>query len=958
MDQRDEAMNRLGHLCDVVDLISHCEQVEDSSLRVECWLKLGEWKLAEGTRRVETCRGNGSVIPESLQIDVLTAYKRATSTTSCGYEAWHSWALLNFRIAQQLCERDDASSARSLTNHVIAAVKGFVNAISLGTKRSSASVQQDMLNLLTCLFKHGELPGVANSVNEGLSTVCIEAWLGVLPQLLARIHIRSPSVRSVLHPLLTRLGEKHPQALMYQLSVLLKSPVVERKIAAESLMGSLKGHSNALVEEALMVSSELIRVAILWLETWHEGLEDASRLYFGERNVTGMLELLLPLHEKLESGAETRLEHDFLKSFGRDLTEAHAYVKEYVRLTELDIAKSRTRDPETSSQYDASEQDEEAESAMNKAWDIYYTVFRRINKQLPSLTKLELSHCSPALSTARNLELGVPGSYRVDGSYVKIEKFIPNVQVITSKQRPRKITLRGSNGKDYVFLLKGHEDLRQDERVMQLFGLVNALLARDGRTNKHDLNIQRYAISPLSHNCGVVGWVPHCDTLHSLIRDYRTTKQVPLNMENREMLKMAPDYDLLTVMQKVEVFNEALRQTTGNGNDLYEILWLKSTNSEEWLERRTKFTRSLAVMSMVGYILGLGDRHPSNLMLDQRSGRVLHIDFGELKYRCMFKPRVLPLLANNTITAVLLCVAYICCCWTGDCFEVAMNRDKYPEKIPFRLTRMLVKAMEVSGIEGSYRSTCERTMGVLRDSRDSLVAMLEAFVYDPLISWRLVGLSSEEGSDGPEPATDDIIVVPGRSGSIGDSIMVTAKGVVGLDSSQSVMHDSIREGQEEGDDDAVDLLSSNIVTRGLMTPTLAAKRGEPMSASRARSMQMYSNFQTLAAKLNTSSRIASITGDSKEHVAAEGSMAQSRIARSLRQRELMSLLEGVDGAAHEEALNEKALKVIRRVQDKLTGTDFQDLDDTAEPLDVSDQVQRLVVQATSSENLCQLFIGW
>ena len=190
----------------------------------------------------------------------------------------------------------------------------------------------------------------------------------------------------------------------------------------------------------------------------------------------------------------------------------------------------------------------------------------------------------------------------------------------------------------------------------------------------------------------------------------------------------------LTVMQKVEVFTDALRQTTGNGNDLYEILWLNSTNSEEWLEKRTKYTRSLAVMryemsmqyivsidhhlipfpppsSMVGYILGLGDRHPSNLMLDQLSGRILHIDFG-------------------------------------DCFEVAMNREKYPEKIPFRLTRMLVKAMEVSGIEGSYRSTCLRTMTLLRDSRDSLVAMLEAFVYDPLISWRLTGVLESDLSEG------------------------------------------------------------------------------------------------------------------------------------------------------------------------------------------------------------------
>lgn len=107
-------------------------------------------------------------------------------------------------------------------------------------------------------------------------------------------------------------------------------------------------------------------------------------------------------------------------------------------------------------------------------------------------------------------------------------------------------------------------------------------------------------------------------------------------------------------------------------------------------------------MSIVGYILGLGDRHPSNLMLDKYSGKIIHIDFG-------------------------------------DCFEVAMQRDKFPEKIPFRLTRMLINAMEVSGIEGSFRSTAENVMRVVRESKDSLMAVLEAFVHDPLINWRLFG---------------------------------------------------------------------------------------------------------------------------------------------------------------------------------------------------------------------------
>ena len=131
------------------------------------------------------------------------------------------------------------------------------------------------------------------------------------------------------------------------------------------------------------------------------------------------------------------------------------------------------------------------------------------------------------------------------------------------------------------------------------------------------------------------------------------------------------------------------------------MLWLKSRNSEVWLDRRTNYTRSTAVMSMVGYLLGLGDRHPSNLMLDRYSGKLVHIDFG-------------------------------------DCFEASMTREKFPERVPFRLTRMMVTAMEVSGTEGNFSMTCDLTMNVLREEKVSVMAMLEAFVFDPLINWRLL----------------------------------------------------------------------------------------------------------------------------------------------------------------------------------------------------------------------------
>ena len=84
---------------------------------------------------------------------------------------------------------------------------------------------------------------------------------------------------------------------------------------------------------------------------------------------------------------------------------------------------------------------------------------------------------------------------------------------------------------------------------------------------------------------------------------------------------------------------------------LPKVLWLNSRGSETWLDRRTNFTRSTAVMSMVGYVLGLGDRHPSNLLIDRYTGKLLHIDFG-------------------------------------DCFEQAMRREKFPEKVRLALDRL------------------------------------------------------------------------------------------------------------------------------------------------------------------------------------------------------------------------------------------------------------------------------
>jgi FKBP12-rapamycin complex-associated protein len=58
-----------------------------------------------------------------------------------------------------------------------------------------------------------------------------------------------------------------------------QSPSASRVAAAESLMQQMREHSATLVDQALLVSQELIRIAILWHEQWYDGLEEAYRLF-------------------------------------------------------------------------------------------------------------------------------------------------------------------------------------------------------------------------------------------------------------------------------------------------------------------------------------------------------------------------------------------------------------------------------------------------------------------------------------------------------------------------------------------------------------------------------------------------------------------------------------------------------------------------------------------------------
>jgi ataxia telangiectasia mutated family protein len=116
-----------------------------------------------------------------------------------------------------------------------------------------------------------------------------------------------------------------------------------------------------------------------------------------------------------------------------------------------------------------------------------------------------------------------------------------------------------------------------------------------------------------------------------------------------------------------------------------------------WFLMRLNYARSLAVTSIAGHLLGLGDRHCSNILIDRISGELVHIDLG-----------------------------------------IAFDQGRLlhiPERVPFRLTNDMIDGLGMSGTEGTFKRCSEHTLRVLRAASDVLMTVLECLKYDPLQDW-------------------------------------------------------------------------------------------------------------------------------------------------------------------------------------------------------------------------------
>jgi len=291
----------------------------------------------------------------------------------------------------------------------------------------------------------------------------------------------------------------------------------------------------------------------------------------------------------------------------------------------------------------------------------------------PISKEVDLTDFIPPIQAALSVSLACGDSGRARDIFPRhvprIRAFDLNVQVMVSKARPKKIRAylvlgdnttrsRARNDKslkassddigEIHFLVK-HEvkgDLRKDARVQDLNNVVNRIMATSNdskglSTQFRRLNLRTFTVTCLSEETGILEWVPHTASLRTLIT--KAYNPQAKTSEGKRRGKRIMRFNDAVMKNKFERTCQDTFFVKGNLTEaaaLFERELLKQfppllywwfvsqyPDPHAWYEARTRFTLSAAAWSAIGHVIGLGDRHSDNILLDKTTGECVHVDF-------------------------------------------------------------------------------------------------------------------------------------------------------------------------------------------------------------------------------------------------------------------------------------------------------------------------------------------
>ena len=344
----------------------------------------------------------------------------------------------------------------------------------------------------------------------------------------------------------------------------------------------------------------------------------------------------------------------------------------------------------------------------------------------------------------------IPGQYDAPRAPPRVEThativgFEPEVFVFASKQRPKKITLRGSDGREYAFIAKGSEDLRQDDRVERLFAAMDDLFANDPEARRRSLHLRTFHVAPLSRRAGLLefvgGTTPMLEALGARTKPGDAVGAKHQRWIKAQALHPSPGAEAGAPARRRETPGAKLSAPAGPSVSAAHFLEAMATtpradarvalaslrrraaaasapaasrakpalrrallqaagSPDAFLAMRSRYAASLAASSVCGWVAGVGDRHLQNILLDVRTGSVVHIDFGY---------------AFGTATAVL----------------------PIPELVPFRLTEALLDGVAPNDGASALRPDMVIALRALRGGAALLRGVADAFLRSPLADWR------------------------------------------------------------------------------------------------------------------------------------------------------------------------------------------------------------------------------
>eukprot|EP00698_Gefionella_okellyi_P011424 TRINITY_DN3007_c0_g1_i3.p1 TRINITY_DN3007_c0_g1~~TRINITY_DN3007_c0_g1_i3.p1 ORF type:complete len:2699 (-),score=548.83 TRINITY_DN3007_c0_g1_i3:24-7613(-) len=543
-----------------------------------------------------------------------------------------------------------------------------------------------------------------------------DCWSQVIPQLFARMTHPRAHVRDLVQSLLLRIATRVPQSIIIPTivgGVDTFGQYAQLREALQQLYPRKYGAVRVFV-------TELVRVSLLPEERWAVVI---ARLMSGMAN---RIRTLRHDVKRLRANAAMSDEEKTKLAAERFVAVMRPVVVDIERACRADAAPATPH--ETSFVAKFSDRLEQAIAALKSPMDALHpdnswTVCDEVLQDILRLSKhatLQMERVSPTLcATQWRGTVEMPSQTISSVHPTCIAKVSSEITVIQSKTKPKKIAFVGEDGETYSYLLKGREDLHLDERIMQLLSIINQFLVASPRACARQLQSRHYAVIPLSSQAGLIQWVNDAHPLFSVYKSYLSStvapgttapravdmffaKIIPL-LKARGISSSAPRRDWPKDVLKAVV--QQLAEETPI--DLLSREFCKtSQNAGAWWETTKMFGRSTAVMSMIGYVIGLGDRHLDNILVNFQSGSVVHIDYNV-------------------------------------CFEKG-TRLKVPETVPFRLTRVMRNAYQRPLGDGVFHTASCITLATLRDSQSTLMTLLEAFAYDPLVDWTTQRAEDEE----------------------------------------------------------------------------------------------------------------------------------------------------------------------------------------------------------------------